>query len=419
VVTGGGGHGGASGRGAAGADEPVDGRGVVVDGRGADSDYPDARSAEMFGAAEILGGPVRIVAIEGAPLSVPLREPFVIATGRIDVTRAVLVRATLEDEDGRRAVGLGEAAALPPVTHEDQPELLDLIARAGKLLPGVRLTSLSETATKLEETVPDSAVARAGLESAVLDAWARLRGTSVACLLGAPVATPLPILTTDITLPITAPAAMTALALRHRAAGFTCFKVKVGRDWRADRESLRAVASAVPDAHFRLDANGGFTARDALALLDATAEAGLIVECYEQPCAREDLAGMSEVTARSAVPVVADESFRGEADLQAIIAHRAAHAVNLKLVKLGGLLKAVTLARVARAAGLRLMAGAMVETRVGLLAMAHVVAALGGVDWVDLDTAFLLAQDPFEGGWSVEGPRISLTTRPLAEHRSG
>ena len=54
------------------------------------------------------------------------------------------------------------------------------------------------------------------------------------------------------------------------------------------------------------------------------------------------------------------------------------------------------------------MAGAMVETRVGLLAMAHVVAALGGVDWVDLDTAFLLADDPFEGGWSCDGPRIRL-----------
>ena len=365
----------------------------------------------------VTGAGRRIVAIEGTPLSVPLREPFVIASGRIDVTRAVLVRATVEDETGNRAVGLGEAAALPPVTHEDQPELLAMVARASGELAGVQLDTPAEVAAKLEEVVPDSAVARAGLEGAILDAWARLSGISVACLLGAPLEQPLPVLTTDITLPITAPAAMTSLALRHRAAGFTCFKVKVGRDWRADREALRAVAAAVPDAHFRLDANGGFTARDALALLDATAEAGLMVECYEQPCAREDLSGMAEVTARSAVPVVADESFRDEADLQAIIAARAAHAVNLKLAKLGGLLKAVTLARAARAAGLRLMAGAMVETRVGLLAMAHVVAALRSVDWVDLDTAFLLAEDAFEGGWDVEGPRIGLTSRPLGERR--
>jgi hypothetical protein len=51
----------------------------------------------------------------------------------------------------------------------------------------------------------------------------------------------------------------------------------------------------------------------------------------------------------------------------------------------------------------------MVETRVGLLAMAQVVAALGGVDWVDLDTAFLLAEDPFVGGWEVDGAQIRLT----------
>jgi len=58
------------------------------------------------------------------------------------------------------------------------------------------------------------------------------------------------------------------------------------------------------------------------------------------------------------------------------------------------------------------MAGAMVETRVGLLAMAHVVAALGGVDFVDLDTAFLLADDPFDGGWTARGPQIRLADAP-------
>jgi L-alanine-DL-glutamate epimerase-like enolase superfamily enzyme len=172
------------------------------------------------------------------------------------------------------------------------------------------------------------------------------------------------------------------------------------------------VATAVPDAHFRLDANGGFTAADALALLEGVLADGLHVECYEQPCAADDLEGMSAVTARASVPVVADESFRGAADLDRLVEARAAHAVNLKLVKLGGPLTTLGLARRARAAGLGLMAGAMVETRVGLVAMAHVVCALGGVDWIDLDTAFLLAEDPFQGGWTVSGARIDLTDAP-------
>ena len=368
---------------------------------------------------------VTLVALDVEPLSVPLRDPFVIASGRIDVTRAALVSATVEDAAGRRAVGLGEAAALPPVTREDQPELLAAIAAASPALVGLRLEAAPERwqalASAVARALPESAVARAGVESAILDAWCRAAGVSVARALAGGESLPpaRPVFFTDITLPISDPDRMVQAARRHHAAGFDCFKVKVGRDWRADRASLRAVGGAIPSARFRLDANAGFSAADALALLDAALADGLDVECYEQPCAAADLAGMAEVTARSPVPVVADESFRCAADLDRIIAARAAHAVNLKLVKLGGPIASLALGRRARAAGLKLMAGAMVETRVGLLAMAHVVAALGGADWIDLDTAFLLASDPFDGGWSVSGARIELTGGPGLDVRRG
>ena len=350
-----------------------------------------------------------IVSIDVEPLSIRLREPFVIATGRIDTTRAALVRATLEDERGRRVTGLGEAAALPPVTREDQPELLAAIAAAAPALRGAAIAGVDDVAALVGRALPGSSIARAGVEAAILDGWARLTGRPLFAALGAGATTEL---ITDITLPISDPERMAAGAAAHRRAGFTCFKVKVGRDWHADLASLRAVARAVPDASFRLDANAGFAAREAIALVRAALDDGLHIECYEQPCAPDDLAGMAEVAAGSPVPVVADESFRSAADLDRLVAARAAQAVNLKLGKLGGPLATLALARRARAAGLRLMAGAMVETRVGLLAMAHVVAALGGVDWIDLDTAFLLADDPFHGGWSFDGPRLRLAGDP-------
>lgn len=367
--------------------------------------------------------PATLLSLVGEALSIPLREPFVIASGRIEATRAVLVRATVLDEGtGRHATGLGEAAALPPVTVEDQPDLLRAVAAAAQALRGLRFYRAAELTAALERALPHSSVARAGIEAAVLDAWARLMGTPLHVVLrGSPPGTataahaaptpPVPLIT-DITLPISPPDHMARLAMQHLAAGFDCFKVKVGRDWRADRACLRAVAQAVPQARFRLDANAGFSAADALALLDGVLSDGLRIECYEQPCATDDWSGMAEVTAHAPVPVVADESFRGAADLEQLLRRRAAHAVNLKLVKLGGPLPTLALARAARAAGLRLMAGAMVETRVGLLAMAHVATALGGVDWVDLDTAFLLAGDPFQGGWTVRGPNITLTGGP-------
>jgi len=346
-----------------------------------------------------------IVSIEVEPLSIPLREPFVIATGRIDTTRAALVRATLEDERGRRATGLGEAAALPPVTREDQPELLASIAAAAPALQGAAIAGVDDVEALVARALPDSSVARAGVEAAILDGWARLTGRPLFVALGAGAGAGARMsaateLITDITLPISDPDRMAAGAAAHRRAGFTCFKVKVGRDWQADLASLRAVAGAVPDASFRLDANAGFAPREALALVRAALDDGLRVECYEQPCAVDDVAGMAEVAAGSPVPVVADESFRSAADLDRLLAARAAQAVNLKLGKLGGPLAALALARRARDAGLRLMAGAMVETRVGLLAMAHVVAALGGFDGPRLR----LATDPGLGVTAAAGP---------------
>ena len=348
----------------------------------------------------------KIVSLDARPLSVALREPFVIATGRMDATRAALVTVVLEDAAGRRAEGLGEAAALPPVTHEDQPDLLRAVTEARPRLVGATFPDLVAAEAVLAAALPDSPVTRAGVAGAVADAWARLAGQPLHACLGS-VGAPAP-LETDITLPIGAPDYVAGLARAYHAEGFDCFKVKVGRDHRADHAALRAVAAAVPRARFRLDANAGYTARDALELLELLVADGLVLECFEQPCAREDLAGMAEVTARSPVPIVADESFRGAEDLDRLTAARAAHAVNLKLAKLGGPASAVALGREARRRGLGLMAGAMVETRVGIATMAHVVAALGGVEWVDLDTAFLLARDPFSGGYRAEGSRLVL-----------
>ena len=102
-------------------------------------------------------GGTSIAAIDVEPLSIRLREPFVIATGRIDTTRAALVRATLEDGNGRRATGLGEAAALPPVTREDQPELLATIAAAAPGLRGAAVARPDDVAAAVAQALPGRA----------------------------------------------------------------------------------------------------------------------------------------------------------------------------------------------------------------------------------------------------------------------
>src|SRR5688572_28112982 len=152
---------------------------------------------------------MRIESIAATPLSVPLLEPFVIASGRVDATRAALVRVGVRDElTGNSALGIGEAAALPPVTREDQPELLAAVAGAASALTGARITGLDAIAAVLDAALAEAPVARAGVECALLDAWAKLAGMPLCTLLrGRPPGS----LVTDITLPIGVPEHMAEL----------------------------------------------------------------------------------------------------------------------------------------------------------------------------------------------------------------
>jgi L-alanine-DL-glutamate epimerase-like enolase superfamily enzyme len=338
---------------------------------------------------------VRIEGVRARPLSVPLVEPFVIATGRVDATRAVEVE-TRVGWRGQMAIGLGEAACLPPVTREDQDDVLRALAD-GYSGAGMEV---------LEALGP---VARAGLETSVLDAMARIAGVPLRALLGDASTC---VLETDVTVAIAEPAKMAQLARAWAARGFFALKVKVGKDLDADVLALEAIGRAAPGTRLRVDANAAYSATDAIALARACERLHLDVECWEQPCAAGDLDGMARVAAELVTPVVADESVQTLEDLEAVVLRRAADGVNLKLAKSGGPLACLAIGRAAREAGLLVMMGGMVETRLGMTAAAHVACALGGVDFVDLDTAWLLADDPYVGGYVADAARYALPDAP-------
>jgi len=345
---------------------------------------------------------VQIGAISATPFPIPLKEPFAISRASVDSTRAVLVRAEVSRR-GKRAVGFGEAAL--PLGAELEPRTLEeQITLAAGLLQERRLPSVAAATSLLDECFRGSPVARSGLHCALVDAAARLEGKPLFEVLGGKSSGPL---VTDITLPIADPKHLAGLARRYFERGFRCFKIKVGADLSADLRTVRLVAEATPGASVLFDANMGFDAREALALLDGAREVGLQVSCFEQPCAREDFDGLRRVRA-SGVPVIADESVRDLADLERLHREDAVDGVNLKLVKMGGIDRCLALGKRAQELGLRLMVGAMIESRLGLTAMAHVASALGGAEWVDLDTAFLLARDPWRGGMEDDGPRLTL-----------
>jgi L-alanine-DL-glutamate epimerase-like enolase superfamily enzyme len=129
----------------------------------------------------------------------------------------------------------------------------------------------------------------------------------------------------------------------------------------------------------------------------------------EQPVAREDLDGMAELRAGCPVPIAADESVFTLDVARRVIAARAADCINLKIMKTG-LSETIAIARAARAAGLTLMIGGMMESRLAMSFSLSLVLATGWIEHLDLDTPLLMAGDPLVGGYAYRGPVLTRWT---------
>jgi L-alanine-DL-glutamate epimerase-like enolase superfamily enzyme len=190
-------------------------------------------------------------------------------------------------------------------------------------------------------------------------------------------------------------------------------KLKVGTDAETDLSRVRRVREAVgPDVRIRLDANQGWTPREAVRVIRGIEDAGLDVELVEQPVAGPDLDGLAWVSDRVGVPILADEAVYGVRDLVEVIRRRAADMVNVKLAKCGGLGPARTLLELAAAHGMGTVVGSMMETQVGIGAAASLVAAVGTTATSDLDAAWWLASSPIQEGIVYTDAAVLLSDTP-------
>jgi L-alanine-DL-glutamate epimerase-like enolase superfamily enzyme len=187
----------------------------------------------------------------------------------------------------------------------------------------------------------------------------------------------------------------------QEAAQYPILKVKLGTD--RDLEILRAIRQ-VTDKEIRVDANCGWTVKRALRMLPVLDEFGVTV--LEQPLVPHDLDGLAAVTAQADIPVIADESCLTAVDIPPLVGK--VDGINIKLAKCGGLREALRMIAVARAHGLMVMVGCMIESSLGITAAAHFTPL---VDIVDLDGAALLADDPFTGA-TIEQGQVRLPSGP-------
>jgi L-alanine-DL-glutamate epimerase-like enolase superfamily enzyme len=314
-------------------------------------------------------------------VSLPLENPFTISRGTQTDAENVIVRIT--DEGGM--TGIGGAA---PAVHYGEtagtveavlPELLSIVEAVDDP------HAFHEVEARMASAIGDNPAARAAVSIAVHDLAAKRLGVPLYRLWGLdPSAAP----ATSYTVGLDETERVREKAADAVEAGYPVLKIKLGTD--RDRELIDAVRDAAPDARLRVDANEAWTPREAVAKSEWLAERD--VEFVEQPVPAEDPEGLRFVYERSALPVAADESCVTLSDIPAI-ADRCDIA-NLKLMKTGGLLEAKRMIATARAHGLEVMCGCMIESNASIAAAAQLAPLL---DYADLDGSLLLAEDPYDG----------------------
>ena len=328
--------------------------------------------------------------LEAEYLELRTRHPFIIARGGQSDYRTVWVR--LRDRDGHE--GWGEAAATR--FYGETPEsVMAALNHYAAALPDDPF-DLEEAERRWALLLRENPAARAALSAALHDLVGKRLGVPLYRLWGLdPARAP----RSTFTIGLDTPEKMRAKVLE--AAEYPILKVKLGTE--RDDEILRTIRDAT-DREIRVDANCGWTVKQAIGMLPVLREFGVTV--LEQPLPPDQLEGLAAITRRADIPVIADESCKVATDIPPLVGK--VDGINIKLAKCGGLREALRMVAVARAHGLLVMVGCMIESSIAITAAAHLTPL---VDIVDLDGAALLANDPFTGA-RIDGGQVRLPSGP-------
>lgn len=296
------------------------------------------------------------------------------------VRRSVWVR--LRDEEGREGWGEATATSFYGETADTVTALLPRLADAVFAATDGDPFRLERAEAALDGAIGGNAAAKSALSAALHDLVGKRLGVPVWTLWGLEPRVPL----SSFTIGIDEPEAMRAKI--REAASYPILKIKVGTE--NDEALLRMVRDEAPDKTIRVDANTGWTVKQALRALPMLRDFG--VELVEQPLVPGDLDGLRLLRECSPLPIFADESCVRAVDVPRLAG--CVDGVNVKLSKCGSLREALRIVHCARAHHLQVMLGCMVETTLGIAAAAQIAPL---VDFLDLDGTALLAEDPFRG----------------------
>ncbi|RLQ94307.1 mandelate racemase/muconate lactonizing enzyme family protein [Falsibacillus albus] len=348
---------------------------------------------------------MKIDKIETFRVAVPLTKPFKTALRTVEVADTIFVK--VECDNG--IVGWGEA---PPTVVITGDSLLSIESSINSVLKpfllNKNLLHYEAIFQGIHAILVGNTSAKAAVDMALYDCLAQHCKLPLYQFLGGYKNQ----LETDFTVSVNDPAEMGEDAASYVEKGFNVLKVKVGKDEAAtDLIRIQEVRKRVgKDIKIRLDANQGWTPKEAIRIISKMEDMGLDIELVEQPVKADDINGLKQVTDAVDTLIMADESIFSPKQAFHVLKTRSADLINIKLMKAGGIYKAQAINQLAEVCGVECMVGSMIETRLGITAAAHFAASKKNITRFDFDAPLMLAKEVVEGGIRYNGRKITFPT---------
>ncbi|MGM7637045.1 mandelate racemase/muconate lactonizing enzyme family protein [Bacillus sp. Hm123] len=335
----------------------------------------------------------------------PLIKPFKTALRTAVEIENIYVSIVLEDG----TTGIGAAAPTIAITGDSLTSITGIIKEVIRpQLIGKEIFQINELSLAIQRSCVGNTSAKAAVEIALYDAVCRCLNLPLYQLLGGKTNR----LQNDMTVSVGEPQEMVQDALKIVDDGFSIVKVKVGKEWRKDIDRIASIREAIGEQMLiRVDANQGWTPKQAIYIIHELENRKLNIELIEQPVQANDIEGLKEVKNQVNTPIMADESLFSPYDALHLLSERAVDYLNIKLMKTGGIRRALQVADMAEAAGVECMIGSMMESSISVAAAVHLAIAHPNITKVDLDAPLWIKDEPVSG-IRYEKDQITISNKP-------
>lgn len=349
---------------------------------------------------------MKITEVHIAQLTIPLIRPFITAVRRTECVDDVVI---MIKTDCKR-VGYGSAASTPAITGDSSESIIAAIKNIlGPQLIGRSISELNLLLQMNNQRIAGNTSAKAAIDIALHDLFAQFCGLPLYKVLGGNTNN----IDSCITISVKSSNEMVADAIDLVNQGYRTIKIKLGLNPLEDIERVRAIRQAIGNnITLLVDANQGWSCEDALKVIASFKQQQWNIPMVEQPISAQDLSHLKAIRDQVDCSIIADEACFSPKDALNIAKMHACDGINIKLMKSGGIENAQAIYNIAKTAEMAVMVGCMLESPIGIAAIASFAVSKPDIFYADLDPIFLIRENYVLGGAQRSANKIVLSDKP-------